>query len=59
MADIGTKEFAEKYGVDVITVRRWCRDGKIKGVTQDSKGSPYHIPKEAKLPEFYLKRIKK
>ena len=26
---IGTREFAEKYGVTQATVSKWCREGKI------------------------------
>ena len=49
MADMGTKEAAEKWGVSQKTVERWCRDGKIyPQPTQDKKGSPWHIPKNAK-----------
>ena len=48
--DIGTKETAERCGVTINTVSQWCRDGKIPGATQDTKGSPWHIPKDAKDP---------
>ena len=51
MADMGTQEAAEKWGVTQATVRRWCNDGKIHGATQDKKGSPWHIPKDAKKPK--------
>ena len=51
MADIGVKEFACRCCVSENTVRKWCRDGKIPGVTQDRKGCPYHIPADAKRPE--------
>lgn len=37
MADIGTKEAAKKWGVSQVTVQKWCREGKIKGATQDKK----------------------
>ena len=47
---IGTKEFAEKYGITQATVSKWCREGKIKNANQDSKGSPWHIPKDAIPP---------
>ena len=50
MADIGTKEAAKKWGVSQVTVQKWCREGKIEGATQDKKGSPWHIPKDAKSP---------
>ena len=50
MADMGTKEAAELWGVTQQTVRKWCQEEKIAGVTQDKKGSPWHIPKDAKPP---------
>ena len=50
MADMGTKEAAKKWGVTQETVQKWCREGKIEGATQDKKGSPWHIPKNAKIP---------
>ena len=50
MADMGTKEAAKKWGVTQETVQKWCREGKIEGATQDKKGSPWHIPKNAKMP---------
>ena len=50
MADMGTREAAEKWGYTQETIRRWCADGKIENVTQDKKGSPWHIPKNAKCP---------
>ena len=48
---IGTREFAEKFGVTPATVSKWCREGKIKGATQDKKGSPCHIPSDAANPK--------
>ena len=48
MADMGTKEAAEKWGVTQATVQKWCREGKIEPLpTQDKKGSPWHIQKNA------------
>lgn len=52
MADMGTKEAAKKFGVTQKTVEKWCREGKIEGATQDKKGSPWHIPKNAKKPKI-------
>lgn len=49
---IGTKEFAEKFGVTQQTVSKWCREGKIKDANQDSKGSPWHIPSDAFPPNY-------
>ncbi|MBE5764054.1 MAG: helix-turn-helix domain-containing protein [Clostridiales bacterium] len=49
MADMGTKEAAEKWGVTQATVAKWCREGKITPQpTQDKIGSPWHISKNAK-----------
>ena len=51
MADMGTKEAAEKWGVTQVTVQKWCRLGKISPLpTQDKKGSPWHIEKNAQPP---------
>jgi len=47
---MGTKEAAAKWNVSQNTVSKWCREGKIKGVEQDAKGSPWHIPKDAERP---------
>ena len=58
MADMGTNEAAEKWGVTPATVRKWCNDGKIPGVTQDKKGSPWHIPKNAKNPNARREVVK-
>lgn len=55
MADMGTKEAAQKWGYTQETVRKWCNEGLIKNATQDGKGSTWHIPKDAKCP----KKIKK
>ena len=52
MADIGTKEASEKWGVSQAVVRKWCKDGLIKVATQDRKYSPWHIPKNAKKPNI-------
>lgn len=51
MADsMGTKEAAEKWGYSQQTIGSWCRKGLILGATQDDKGSPWHIPKDALCP---------
>ena len=54
---MGTKEAATKWGVKQSTVSRWCREGKIDGAEQDAKGSPWHIPKDAKAGYFSKHRI--
>lgn len=52
MADMGTKQAAEKWGVSQATVAKWCREDKIKGATQDKKGSTWHIPPNAQPPKI-------
>lgn len=48
MADMGTKEASTQWGVSQKTVEKWCREGKIfPQPTQDKKGSPWHIQKDA------------
>ena len=37
MADMGTKEASEKWGVSQSLIQQWCREGKIFGATQDKK----------------------
>ena len=32
---IGTREFAEKFGVTPAMVSKWCREGKIPDCNQD------------------------
>ncbi len=56
---IGTKEFAEKFGISQSKVSNLCRKGVIPGANQDRYGSPWHIPKDAVLPEKYQKKEKK
>ena len=51
MADMGTKQAAEKWEVSQAKVAEWCRNGLIKGATHDKKGSPWHIPKDATPPK--------
>lgn len=51
MADMGTKDAAQKWGVSQATVQKWCREGKITGATQDKNGSPWHIPQSAVPPK--------
>ena len=55
---LGTREFAEKYGVTQATVSKWCREGKIPNCNQDGKGSPWHIPKDAVPPVGHKRRKK-
>ena len=58
MEAIGTREFAEKYGVTQAIVSKWCREGKIPNCNQDGKESPWHIPKDAVPPVGYKRRKK-
>lgn len=59
MADsIGTKEAAEKWGYSQDTIRKWCKNGLIKGASQDDIGSPWHIPKNAKCPRHIMRKGK-
>ncbi len=51
MADIGVKEAARLWGYTEGTIRKWCQQGLIPNATQDKKGSPWHIPKDAKCPK--------
>ena len=53
MADMGTKEASEKWGVSQSLVQKWCREGKIPNATQDKKGSPWHIPKDTCPPNSH------
>lgn len=55
MADMGTKQAAEKWGVPQNKVAEWCRKGLIKGATQDKERTPWHIPKDATPPDKYKK----
>ena len=50
MADMGTKEASEKWGVSQARVARWCRTCGDSRITQDKKGSPWHIPKNYPNP---------
>lgn len=46
---MGTKEASTKWGYSQSIISKWCRDGLIPA-TQDAKGGPWHIPKDAKCP---------
>lgn len=51
MADtMGTKEASDKWGYSQSAISKWCRAGLIEGASQDARGSPWHIPKDAKCP---------
>jgi len=54
MSMIGVSAFAEKFGVKEETVRKWCREGKIRA-EQDGKWKPWRIP-EDEVPPIRNKR---
>lgn len=56
LADMGTREASEKWGVSQWKVQQWCRNTSDKRITQDKKGSPYHIPKD--YPNPFTKRLR-
>lgn len=60
MADsMGTKEASERWGVSQSLISKWCREDLIPGATHDAKGSPWHIPKDAKCPRPIRKKSRK
>ncbi len=60
MADsMGTKEASERWGVSQSLISKWCREDLIPGATHDAKGSPWHIPKDAKCPKPSRKKRRK
>ena len=48
---MGTREAEALWGYPQATISGWCRKGLIDGADQDRKGSPWHIPKDAKCPK--------
>lgn len=52
MADMGTKEASKLWGVSQEKVQRYCRKNihTDSRISQDKKGSPYHIPKDYPNP---------
>ena len=56
---MGTKEAAKKWGYSQAKIAQWCREGRIPDASQDKKGSPWHIPKDAKCPIKERKAKKK
>ena len=55
---MGTKEASEKWGYSQETIRKWCQAGLLDA-NQDGKGSPWHIPKNAKCPKQIKKKGEK
>lgn len=52
---VGTAAMAELWGCKQSTITKWCREGKIEGAEQDSKGSPWRIPVDAQCPAIKRK----
>ena len=50
MADMGTREAAEKWGVSQRKVQDFCRKSKDPQITQDKPKSTWHIPKNYPNP---------
>ena len=50
MADMGTMEAAELWGVTQRRVQDYCKNTQDPRITQDRKGSPYHIPRDYPNP---------
>lgn len=50
MADMGTREAADLWGVKQYKVQKYCRETNDSRITQDKKGSPYHIPRDYPNP---------
>ena len=45
-----TKQAAALHGVAIVTVRRWCQQGKIRGAIRI--GRDWMIPATATLPDI-------
>ena len=56
MADMGTREASELWGVSQERVQRFCKRiiATDPRITQDKKGTPYHIPKD--YPNPFVKK---
>lgn len=50
MAEMGTKKAAELWGVSQKRVQDYCRKTNDPRISQDKKGSPYHIPEDYPNP---------
>jgi len=50
LADMGTKEAAELWGVTQRKVQDWCRKCNDARITQDKPRSPWHIPRDYPNP---------
>lgn len=47
---MGTLKASLIWGYSQQTIRKWCAAGLL-GAVQDKKGSPWHIPEDAKCPK--------
>lgn len=58
MSDMGTRDAFELWGVSQEKIQHWCRSivSSDSRITQDRKGTPYHIPKD--YPNPFLKKNK-
>lgn len=50
MADMGTREASELWGVTQKVVEKWCRETNDPRITQDKPRCPWHIPKDYPNP---------
>ena len=49
---MSTKEAADKWGYDQLTVWEWCRSGQIAGAIHGGPGKNWRIPADAKCPRL-------
>ena len=54
MADMGTKEAGELWGVSQKRVADWCRRTNDPRITQDKKGSPWGLPLDALFHYYFV-----
>lgn len=52
---MGTKEASKQWDIPQATVARLCRENKIAGAEQDTKGSPWRIPINTAKPQYKTK----
>ena len=50
MAEMGTKKAAELWGVSQKRVQDYCWKTNDPRISQDKRGSPYHIPEDYPNP---------
>lgn len=54
MSEMGTKVATEIWGVSQKRVQDYCRKSNDPRISQDKKGSPYHIPRD--YPNPFIKK---